>query len=253
MLVVVEGQGPRVDNESRSSTGSRRYVPEGLPEGRVVRLDGEAAREFADLVSLKHDFVMARESLEELLGMLDSHRAASGDEDSASDSGTIVERALFSAAVTSYGRAFKSGVRRAKLDERAAIAGDRSEANLLQTHQYLLDLRDKHLAHSVSPLEEVHVSAVLVESGGREVRSITHTRLAFAFPDPGKLQLMLRLCRLMEDHVEVREFKSANRLFFQATGAVDALYELPLMEIFTPVETEVAGESRAARTRRRSP
>ena len=220
-------------------------MPAGLPEGRSVRLDSEAAREFADLVSLKHDFVIARESLQELFRMLDVRQTASGDGDSGSDSGTGVERALFSAAIISYGRAFKSGVRRAKPDERAAIADHRGEKELLRLHQYVLDLRDKHVAHSVSPLEEVHVAAVLAPSGGREVRAIVHTRLAFAFPDQEKVQLMIRLCRLLEDYVADREFVSANRLFTASRGDVEALYELPPIEILTPVETEVAGESRA--------
>lgn len=241
-----------MDSDPRSSTGSRRYEPEGLPEGRLVRLDSETARELADLISLKHDFVTARESLDELL-TLESSEAESGDEEAAARRRTVVQRALFNAAIISYGRAFASGVRSAKPDVSAAIADSRAEAELLQVHDYMLDLRDKHIAHSVSPLEGITVGAVLAESGEREVRSMVDTRLFFALPrDRDELKLMIRLCRLMSYHMQDRAFESKKRLFFQARSGVDALYELPSMAITTPVEREVAGKSRSPGKRSRS-
>lgn len=227
-----------------SANDPRRYVPEGLPEGRLVRLESEAARELADLVSIKYDFVVARESLNELLKMLESRPAASGDEEPSSDSEAVVMRSLFNAAAVSYGRAFKSGVRRTKPDERAAISGHRNEPELLHTHRYILNLRDKHVAHSVSPLEEVHVGAVLGNDDDRGVRSVTHTRLSFTFPDRDKLRMMIQLCRLMANHMGDRQFEAGKHLLSQAEQNLDALYELSLMEISTPVEIEVAGESR---------
>ena len=65
-----------------------------------------------------------------------------------------LNEALSAAATVRYGRCFKSGVRDRLPEEALKAAPD-----LLQdTHRFVLDLRDKHVAHSVNPFEENDVT-----------------------------------------------------------------------------------------------
>ncbi len=70
-------------------------------------------------------------------------------------------RSLWTSALISYARCFGSG-RRARLEPYifANLQGDP-----LDTHQYYIDTRNKHIAHPVNAFEEVRVGLVLDKAG----------------------------------------------------------------------------------------
>jgi hypothetical protein len=97
--------------------------------------------------------------------------------------------ALSIAACISYARCFVSGVRQSLDAGRLANAG----AELKDTHQFILNLRNKHVAHSVNSFEENSVTVHLEDTfqSSNEIRSATprHTRTAgLSFDMPEKLR-----------------------------------------------------------------
>lgn len=75
--------------------------------------------------------------------------------------------ALWTAALIRYVRCFASGQRnRIREEILADLPGDP-----IGTHRYFKDMRDKHIAHSVNPFEEITIGAVL-SVDGRNVEGI---------------------------------------------------------------------------------
>ena len=85
------------------------------------------------------------------------------------DSTNLQTTALIFSGVVSYARCFKSGVRKVRLDPSQLAAT--GVAFDLEIHDYLIALRDKHVAHSVNDFEECEAVAVVVggpNSGWRD-------------------------------------------------------------------------------------
>lgn len=70
--------------------------------------------------------------------------------------GVLIE-ALWTAALVKYARCFATG-RRLGLNEQIF---EHFEGDPIGTHRYFIDMRNKHVAHSVNPFEEVRVGVVL--------------------------------------------------------------------------------------------
>lgn len=110
--------------------------------------------------------------------------------------------ALSTAASVAYARCFVSGVRQS-LDP-ALLSGE--DAELRSTHDFILNLRNKHVAHSVNSFEEnsvtVHVEEFFKSSA--EISSVVprHTRqTGLSFDEPAKLKRLVAwwLARVREE------------------------------------------------------
>jgi hypothetical protein len=116
-------------------------------EQPTVQLTGPTAETLADLLSCQADLAHCVELLD---AQLDRPEAQQND---------TVGRGLWEAAVLAYARVFASGVRhRARIPNHAVSAIDPLAMTL---HEWLLGLRDKHLAHSVNAFDEVVVGCIL--------------------------------------------------------------------------------------------
>jgi len=102
-----------------------------------------------------------------------------------------LHEALSAAAVIRYGRCFKQGVRQRLLEKHLNAA----PSELGHTHRYVIELRDKHVAHSVNPFEEndvtVQISDHYVSSAEVFAVNTAHGR-AVGFPSdmPAKLRAL---------------------------------------------------------------
>ena len=99
-----------------------------------------------------------------------------------------LSEALSTAAVVRYGRCFKSGVRE-RLPEDAL---DVAPAALRDTHKFVIELRDKHVAHSVNPFEENEVAVQIADHyvSSEEIFSInTEHGRAVGLPSDKPVQL----------------------------------------------------------------
>lgn len=124
-------------------------IPSGskLAQGLFETASGRAVGEFRTVLS---DMEFALECLEEAdrLGLPDGQQ--------------LMSRALLNAAVVSYGRVFKGGVRSVRL--RVDELSDPDQEHFSTTHEALLNLRDKHVAHSVNEYERAESGPLMVQT-----------------------------------------------------------------------------------------
>lgn len=86
---------------------------------------------------------------------------------------STLQKSLWTTALITYARCFANG-RRLQLtsDIYNGLDGDPQGC-----HEYLIGMRNKHVAHSVNPFEEVNVGAVLINGqvAGIAVLAVSHT------------------------------------------------------------------------------
>jgi hypothetical protein len=76
---------------------------------------------------------------------------------------------LWTTALVGYARCYASGTRyNLRVDD---LQEEYPEGNLAELHEYFKNLRDKHAAHSVSPLETFGTGVLLVEEEGGSLRT----------------------------------------------------------------------------------
>ncbi len=117
-----------------------------VPEDKlpVFKFESDEAMKLADVVSISQDLTFVIEATDRLLKLMQEN-----------NQDHVLIRSLWSAALVAYVRCFTSG-RRFGLNKEIFLATDGGET----THQYFKDVRDKHIAHSVSPFEEVQIGLV---------------------------------------------------------------------------------------------
>lgn len=106
-------------------------------------------------------------------------------------------------ALIRYGRCFRGGVRTAFLIPQAWI--EALPAELRQGHRDFLDLRDKHIAHSVndweinSPVARVRVDR---ETGAVTVHTVTVNQSRVVMLASSSVDMLWRLAKALADRVE---------------------------------------------------
>jgi len=123
----------------------------GRPEGELylAELISLKARQLADLVGIILDLDFVQQSLDRL--------AKLGDPPADS----VIAQALWGSALVAYARCFTGG----KRAELKWSLFDDSPSGAREVHRFMMDMRDKHVAHAVNPFDQVHVGAVLSPPG----------------------------------------------------------------------------------------
>lgn len=110
--------------------------------------------------------------------------------------------AISSAAVVRYARCFSSGVREALEHDLLNLA----DPDLQELHRFIIDLRNKHVAHSVNPFEENDVTLQIAShfQSSEEITAVNtaHGRLiglSFGMPDQLKRLAEWLLLKLIEE------------------------------------------------------
>ncbi|HWL01568.1 MAG TPA: hypothetical protein VNQ52_04260 [Microbacteriaceae bacterium] len=127
-------------------------------EFRVV-ISSDSARELNDISSYERDLRLAAGYLRHYMG---------SDIEGDHDFGSPID-AMWTAAFVLYGRVFATGVRRA---QKPGL--DRLTADERELHDYLVDVRNKYVAHSANGFEQSQTVAFLVELENGE-RAMTGT------------------------------------------------------------------------------
>jgi hypothetical protein len=112
-----------------------------------ARLTGDLAREFAEWHMIDADFSFALDCLKE------------SDKLGLPDSENLLSKSLIFSAVVAYARPFKTSVRALRMD--AGYFSSLSSFSV-ETHDYLIAIRDKHIAHSVNDFERSDATGVMV-------------------------------------------------------------------------------------------
>jgi hypothetical protein len=133
---------------------SFRWIVEGqVDAGTMIapaKLNSELARRFADLHLVIDDLSFALDCLTEAdkLGMPDPNNLAS--------------KALIFSGAVAYARCFHSGVRSVRLNPQDFVGTSVPFDH--EIHDYVFELRNKHVAHSVNEFERCVASAVVVRA-----------------------------------------------------------------------------------------
>lgn len=111
----------------------------------------------------------------------------------------VIARSLFTAALVAYVRCFSSG-------KRAVLTSDIYESlqgEPIACHNQYKDTRDKHIAHSVNPFEEMMVGAVLspLEAATHEVEHVACLTASLITYDVEGVEQLGRLASFAKNHV----------------------------------------------------
>ncbi len=113
-----------------------------------VTIPGDNAAAYSAIQLLKSDLEFANECLVE------------ADKLGIPDESNLNSKALIFAGIVAYARAFVTSVRGVRILPSELI--ENGVAFDLTIHSYLMDLRNKHVAHSVNAFEECNTTGVLV-------------------------------------------------------------------------------------------
>jgi hypothetical protein len=121
---------------------------------------------------LRHMTTATAKKLEGLIGMHQdlmyvmrlTHAAIGHLKDNGKKDDGLLLQTYWTAALSAYARPFKDGVRdqQLKLNAKAIFSGIEGT---LESHTYFINQRDKLIAHSVNPFEDVYVGVVISPEG----------------------------------------------------------------------------------------
>lgn len=117
-------------------------------EKLIVEVNFPKARKWADIVSLTFDIDSAIRICERLIRELEINK-----------NDRVIIESLWTTALIKYARCFSSGKRFGLTIELFnGLKGDP-----VGTHNYYIEMRNKHLAHSVNPFEQVKIALILAD------------------------------------------------------------------------------------------
>jgi hypothetical protein len=178
----------------------------------------------SELASLFHDLnfvVNACDSLDDAY--------AAGGEDS------TFTQAYWTAAVIAYIRCFTTGIR-LRLTE-SDLEQLPFEGEVVEFHRLLKDMRDKHIAHSVNPFEDVQIGAVLSpdDSPSPQVEGIATLYMRHVAGDRVAVQQLRALASDLAKLVAERAKSQKDRVLAAAQGLnVEGLYERQRLRVTAP-------------------
>lgn len=200
----------------------------------VVEYNSPLSRRLADFAGIFQDLGFCKNACKRAVEMLeqpDEHHDK------------LLLRTLWTAALIAYVRCFSAGKRYGLTPEIfTSFDGDP-----LAAHQFYKDLRDKHIAHSVNPFEQVKVGVVLSTEYAdvKQVEGVTTLVMSHLVPDrEGVFQL-----GLLAHHAQQEVARQARELEQQViiearTLPVSDLYKRPR------IRTTAPGSDAAAKPRR---
>ena len=138
-------------------------MTEGPKELPIAKVDFPDAQKLADLATIIQDLRAIMQTCSRLKGLLDENSKDS-----------ILIESLWVSALIKYARCFASG-------KRFGLSKDiyqKLQGEPIKAHQFYIDLRNKHIAHSVNPFEQMEVGLVLSSTNESDKKIIGVSTLA---------------------------------------------------------------------------
>jgi hypothetical protein len=196
----------------------------------IAEVDFEEAKQAADLASYFQDLAFTISSLDRLQQLVNDN---SKDE--------VLTGSLWIAALVSYARCFSTGKRFGLSDELFQnIEGG------IDCHQLFMNLRNKHVAHSVNPFEQVVVGLVLSppSSPERKVEGVSILSQKLLHMDSEGIQNLRRLALIAMKEIEIQgKVYQEKTLEVGKRLSIDSLYGKVSPRTVTP-SPENASKSR---------
>lgn len=189
------------------------FVP---PSGyRVVAVDTESCAKVRDLTSLRRDLEIAKLFAEAYAARASSRPVGE----------RYADDALWMSALVLYGRAFGSSVRTSeRLSDDWLSDGERD------THRFLLDVRDKFIAHAVNNFEHAVVIAYLTNSAfePRQVSRLGQMHAEIVPLSEDQLVGMIGLCKRYTAHINRRRRAALGEVSRELDAlGLDVVYKMP--------------------------
>jgi len=190
-------------------------------ENIVVELDIPEAKKLADFASIFQDLDFCINCCLLLISHFESN-----------NKDNVLVQSLWTSALISYVRCFAAG-KRSGLSEDIFL---KFEGEPIAAHKFYKDLRDKNIAHSVNPFEQVKIGAVLSPSNTKkEVMGIATLSMKHISTDIEGVKQLALLAKTLRD--EVATFaKKAEEETLEAAKRIEIgeLYKKPQLQITVP-------------------
>lgn len=202
-----------------------------MVENFIAKVDYEEAKVLADLGATVQDLGFTMKTCSRLKKLL---------EEKSQDS--LLIESMWTTALIRYTRCFASG-KRFGLSE-SIFDGLKGEPH--KVHKMYIDLRNKHIAHSVNPFEQMEVGLILSPQNTSEKKIIGVATMSMRHISPdmeGVHQLGLLAKVLLEKVCELAKQCEKEILEKGKSIPIDELYERPRLRMVAP-GPELADESR---------
>jgi hypothetical protein len=187
----------------------------------------------ADLASISQDLTFTIACLKRLRPLLKDD-----------DKNHVLQQSLWTAALISYIRCFSSGKRFGLHED--IFVNKNLNGDPVGCHRYYKSLRDRHIAHSVNPFEQIAVDLQLSkpDSGKQEVLCVTTLSLRHICSTVEGVETLLRLASFAQKEVakQAKEYE-AKTLEVGKSLPIDTLYSKARSRITAP-GPEDAGKAR---------
>lgn len=152
------------------------------------------------------------------------------------------ELALAVAAVVMYGRAFATGVRETKPEI------DDLPADMRTAHQHLIDLRNKHVSHSVNWHESVAIVAYLTDNAFEHpgIKRLGQIHMEYAPLTNHDAETLVSLCDLHLQRIKVRSERVRREVFEELKQLGEAT-----VYAFPDVSSKIVPTTNVSKSRKR--
>ncbi len=157
--------------------------PKELP---IAKANSSEAQKLADLAAIIQDFRTIMQTCSRLKNLLDEN---SKDH--------ILIESLWVSALIKYARCFATG-KRFGLSKNIY---QNIQGEPLKAHQFYIDLRNKHIAHSVNPFEQMEVGFILssVSDSEKKIVGVSTLSMRHIFSDKKGVQQLGMLSKIAHD------------------------------------------------------
>jgi hypothetical protein len=193
-----------------------------MVENPIAKVDYEEAKKLADLGAIVQDLGFTMKTCSRLKKLLKEN----------SQDSLLIE-SMWTAALIRYARCFATG-KRFGLSE-SIFDGLVGEPH--KVHRMYMDLRDKHIAHSVNPFEQMAVGLVLSPQSSHERKIIgvaTMSMRHICSDVEGVHQLGLLSKVLLEKVIRIAKEYEKKTLDKGKSIPLEVLYELPRLRMVAP-------------------
>ncbi len=187
----------------------------------ICEVDYRKAKELADLTSLIQDLDYCIKTCERLITSLESKT-----ED------PILQTSLWTSVLISYARCFATGKRFGISEEFLS----KLDGDPIGAHRYYINMRDKNVAHSVNPFEQVKIGLLLQDPKiDKKVIGVVNLAQRHLTAKKDGVDTLRRLCVVIRNQL-LNDWKVCQdeTLKVGQTLPIDELYSKSQMQTITP-------------------
>jgi len=197
-------------------------MKEKLKELPIAEANSFEAKKLADLAAIIQDFRTIMQTCLRLKNLLDEN---SNDH--------ILVESLWVSALIKYARCFATG-------KRFGLSKDiyqNLQGEPLKAHQFYIDLRNKHIAHSVNPFEQMEVGFILspVNEPGKKIVGVSTLAMRHIVSDKIGVHQLGSLSKIAHDKICSMAKETEQKVLEEGKKIpIDDLYKIARPRLVAP-------------------